>query len=305
PDRDRVRRRRRRRCRAGGGAVRARRAARSGRRLPRRRGAGRGGDAGVGARVVGRRADRVRAARGPGGGSAAARRAARSRARLRIPGPDDARRVSPALSSSRVGARRRARSLARDRVASEASRMIEYDAFLSRAAGAMQASEIRKMGALAARVPDLISFAPGYPAPEVFAWDAFRSVADAVLGGSDPDVLQYGPTRGYRPLVEALPAILGARGIAATPEQMLVTTGSQQALDLTARVFIDPGDVVLVELPTYTGAITAFRNAQASLVGVRQDADGIDLDDLDRVAARERSAGRRIAFLYVVPNFQN
>src|SRR4029077_5914635 len=66
-----------------------------------------------------------------------------------------------------------------------------------------------------------------------------------------------------------------------------------------------PGSVVLVELPTYTGAITAFRNAQAMLAGVRQDADGIDLEDLDRVLARERAARRRIAFLYVVPNFQN
>ena len=99
--------------------------------------------------------------------------------------------------------------------------------------------------------------------------------------------------------------ILADRGIRSTPDEMIVTTGSQQALDLAARVFVDPGDVVLVELPTYTGAITAFRNAQASLIGVGQEADGIDLEDLDRVTARERSAGRRIAFLYVVPNFQN
>src|SRR5439155_9977276 len=122
---------------------------------------------------------------------------------------------------------------------------------------------------------------------------------------SDPSVLQYGPTRGYRPLVDALPEILAERGIRAMPEELIVTTGSQQALDLAARVFVNPGDVILVELPTYTGAITAFHNAQASLVGVRQEDDGIDLEDLDRVAARERSAGRRIAFLYVVPNFQN
>ncbi|HWF86998.1 MAG TPA: PLP-dependent aminotransferase family protein, partial [Vicinamibacterales bacterium] len=83
------------------------------------------------------------------------------------------------------------------------------------------------------------------------------------------------------------------------------TTGSQQALDLCARVLADPGDVVLVELPTYIGAITAFGNVQARLVGVQPGADGIDLDDLDRVVARERGAGRRVAFLYVVPNFQN
>jgi len=183
--------------------------------------------------------------------------------------------------------------------------MTEYDRFFSRAAATMQESAIRKMGALGVRVPDLVSFAPGFPAPEVFAWDDFRDVAQALLDGSDGTVLQYGPTRGYRPLVEALPAILADRGIRSSPDDMIVTTGSQQALDLTARVFIDPGDVVLVELPTYTGAITAFRNTQASLAGVRQEADGIDLDDLDRVLLRERSAGRRVAFLYVVPNFQN
>ena len=183
--------------------------------------------------------------------------------------------------------------------------MKNIDRFLSRAAGTMQESAIRKMGALGVRVPDLISFAPGFPAPEVFAWDEFRDIAQTVLDGSDASVLQYGPTRGYPPLVAALPTILAERGIQTRPEEIIVTTGSQQALDLCARVFIDPGDVVLVELPTYTGAITAFRNAQARLVGVRQDADGIDLDDLDRTLAVERGAGRRIAFLYVVPNFQN
>ena len=91
--------------------------------------------------------------------------------------------------------------------------MIEYNAFLSRGAAAMQESAIRKMGALGVRVPDLISFAPGFPAPDVFAWDEFRDVAQSVLDGTDPSVLQYGPTRGYRPLVEALPQILA--GLAA------------------------------------------------------------------------------------------
>ena len=183
--------------------------------------------------------------------------------------------------------------------------MIDYDGCFSSAARTMQESAIRKMGGLGGRVPDLISFAPGFPAPELFAWEAFRDVAQSVLSGADPTALQYGPTRGYRPLVEALTEILGERGISATPEEVMVTTGSQQALDLTARIFIDPGSVVLVELPTYTGGLTAFNNAQAILAGVRQDDDGIDLDDLDRVTARERAAGRRIAFLYVVPNFQN
>jgi 2-aminoadipate transaminase len=183
--------------------------------------------------------------------------------------------------------------------------MIEYDGCFSRAARSMQESAIRKMGGLGGRVPDLISFAPGFPAPELFAWEDFRDVAQSLLSGTDPTVLQYGATRGYRPLIEALAQILGERGITAAFEELMVTTGSQQALDLTARVFIDPGSVVLVELPTYTGGITAFNNAQATLVGVRQDSDGIDLEDLEHVSARERAAGRRIAFLYLVPNFQN
>ncbi len=84
-----------------------------------------------------------------------------------------------------------------------------------------------------------------------------------------------------------------------------MTTGSQQGIDLVARVLCDPGDVVLVELPSYTGAIAAFRGVQADLVGVRQGADGIDLDDLEAVIVRERAAGKRVNLLYVVPNFQN
>jgi len=182
---------------------------------------------------------------------------------------------------------------------------MNYDDVFSRAAGTMQESGIRRMSALGLRAKDLISFAPGFPSPDVFAWEVFREIATSLLDGRDPGVLQYGATRGYRPLVEAIVEMLGARGVHAAPDDLIVTTGSQQALDLTARVFANPGDVVLVELPTYTGAITAFRNVQARLVGVEQGADGIDLDDLDRVAVRERAEGRRIAFLYVVPNFQN
>jgi len=183
--------------------------------------------------------------------------------------------------------------------------MIDYEPFLSRAGESMQGSAIRKMGVVAAGIPDIISFAPGYPDPAVFAWAEFREIALALLGGNDPNALQYGPTRGYPPLVEALSSILGARGIRATRDEVLVTTGSQQGLDLIARILCDPGDVVLVELPTYTGAIAAFKDVQADLVGVRQASDGIDLGDLEAVVARERAAGKRVNCIYVVPNFQN
>jgi len=183
--------------------------------------------------------------------------------------------------------------------------MTNYDEFLSRGAAGMQESAIRKMGTVLAQARDIVSFAPGYPDPATFPWPEFRAITADLLSGEDGTVLQYGPTRGFKPLLGALTEMLAARGIAASAEHMLVTTGSQQGLDLVARVLLDPGDVALVELPAYTGAITAFRNMQAELVGVRQETDGIDLEDLAAVLKRLRSAGRRVRFLYLVPNFQN
>jgi 2-aminoadipate transaminase len=183
--------------------------------------------------------------------------------------------------------------------------MIDYDRFFSKTAIKSQGSAIRKMGVMAVRVPDMISFAPGYPDPEVYAWAEFREIAAELLSGKDASVLQYGPTRGHKALVDACLEILASRGITAATEQVLVTTGSQQGIDLVGKVLLDPGDVVLVELPAYTGAISAFKNTGATLVGVKQDAAGIDLEDLDRVVARERAGGRTVRCLYLVPNFQN
>ena len=183
--------------------------------------------------------------------------------------------------------------------------MINYDAFFSRTAEKMKESAIRKMGAVLAQGKDVISFAPGYPAPETFPWADFQAISRELLSGADGPVLQYGPTRGYRPLLEAIAGIMNGRGAATALDRLLVTTGSQQGLDLIARVLIDPGDVILVELPTYTGAITAFRNVQAHMVGVPQAADGIDLTALDETFLRLQREGKKIRFLYVVPNFQN
>jgi 2-aminoadipate transaminase len=180
-----------------------------------------------------------------------------------------------------------------------------HDQFLSRAAEKMKESAIRRMGSVLGSGRDIISFAPGYPAPETFPWEEFADIAAELLGSHDPAVLQYGPTRGYRPLLDVIGSIMEHRGITTTKEELLVTTGSQQGLDLVARVLIDPGDVILVELPTYTGAISAFRNAQATMVGVEQEGDGIDLAALDSTYERVRREGRRIKLLYVVPNFQN
>jgi 2-aminoadipate transaminase len=183
--------------------------------------------------------------------------------------------------------------------------MTNYDKFFSRAAGFMRESAIRQMGAVLAAAKDMVSFAPGYPAEDVFPWQAFGEIAKGLLSGSDGSVLQYGPTRGFKPLREAVVELMRSRAIASSLERVVVTTGSQQGLDLVARVLLDPGDVALLELPSYTGAISAFRNVGASMVGIRQEADGIDLDHLDETVARLRREQRRVKFLYLVPNFQN
>jgi 2-aminoadipate transaminase len=161
------------------------------------------------------------------------------------------------------------------------------------------------MGTVVAREADVVSFAPGYPDPSSFPWGELREITQCLLSGIDHEVLQYGPTRGYDPLLESIVPLLAARHLTATRDELLITSGSQQGLDLVARLLITPGDVVLVELPAYTGAISAFGNAQAQLVGVKQDADGINLEDLDEVCQRERRTGRRVNLLYLVPNFQN
>jgi 2-aminoadipate transaminase len=161
------------------------------------------------------------------------------------------------------------------------------------------------MGTVVARATDIVSFAPGYPDATAFPWDELRAIAAELLTGRDITTLQYGPTRGLTPLLDAIASLLAQRHIRATTDELLITSGSQQGIDLIARVMVSPGDVVLVELPTFTGAIAAFKNMQADLVGVAQDADGIDLDHLDAVWQRERRAGKTVKLLYIVPNFQN
>src|SRR5687767_10445852 len=170
--------------------------------------------------------------------------------------------------------------------------MTDYDRFLSSTGRQLTESAIRRMGTVVAKSTDLVSFAPGYPAPELFPWDELRNISGGLLNGSDINTLQYGPTRGYAPLLESIVDILADRSIAATRDELLITSGSQQGIDLIARVLVSPGDVVLVELPTFTGGIAAFKNAQADLAGVKQDVDGISLDDLDAVWHRETRAGK-------------
>jgi len=183
--------------------------------------------------------------------------------------------------------------------------MKDYESFFSQSALKMRESAIRQMGSVLAQARDMISFAPGYPAEDLFPWELLQQITHDLLESREGSVLQYGPTHGYQPLREATVDLMKTRHINSTASDVLITSGSQQGLDLVARVLLDPGDVVLMELPSYTGAITAFRNVGASMVGVRQEADGIDLDHLEHTMATLRRDGKRVKVLYLVPNFQN
>ena len=137
----------------------------------------------------------------------------------------------------------------------------------------MKESAIRRMGAVLAAGRDIISFAPGYPAPDTFPWDEFRQIAAELLGRPRRRVAAVRTDARLPAAARRDHRDHGAPRRSPTKlEDLLVTTGSQQGLDLVARVLIDPGDVILVELPTYIGAISAFRNLQATLVGVPQEA---------------------------------
>jgi DNA-binding transcriptional MocR family regulator len=182
---------------------------------------------------------------------------------------------------------------------------MDYQRLLSSVGRQLQDSAIRRMGTVVATRHNLVSFAPGYPDATLFPWDELREIAGGLLTGSDPSALQYGPTRGYPPLLESLVDVMAARGIVTGAERLLITSGSQQAVDLIARVLVDPGDIVLVELPTFTGGIAAFRNVGADLVGVPVSPDGLDLENLDLVWDRSKGAGRCVKLLYLIPNFQN
>ncbi len=179
------------------------------------------------------------------------------------------------------------------------------ESFLSAHGARLRESAIRKMGALLAQSTDLVSFAPGYPAEDLFPWSDFRAIADELLASEDGRALQYGATRGYRPLLDTIVELMRQRGIATSVDHVMVTSGSQQGLDLVGRVLCDPGDVLLMELPSYVGAISAFENIGATLVGVPQESDGVDLAALDRILKAQRAAGRRVKAFYTVPNFQN
>ncbi|MDW5444666.1 PLP-dependent aminotransferase family protein [Polaromonas sp. SM01] len=143
--------------------------------------------------------------------------------------------------------------------------------------------------------PGIISFAGGLPSPKTFPVSAFREACDKVLREDGHAALQYAASEGYAPLRDMVAAMLPWN---VDPAQVLITTGSQQGLDLIAKILIDKGSRVLVETPTYLGALQAFTPMEPDIVSVASDSEGVDIADLGRKAAGAR-------FFYVLPNFQN
>jgi 2-aminoadipate transaminase len=171
--------------------------------------------------------------------------------------------------------------------------------FFSRDARNFKPSAIRAFAKLI-NDPNVISFAGGVPSPETFPADRIAEIAARVIRQNRAVALQYGPTRGLPRLCDFVAGVCRSRGIDCMSSDVLMTTGSQQALDLIAHTILDPGDVVLVELPTYIGGTSSFYARSAELVGVAQDDDGIVPESLAEVAARTKPK-----LLYTIPNFQN
>ncbi len=175
--------------------------------------------------------------------------------------------------------------------------------FSSRAAGARR-SAIRELLKLTEQ-PDIISFGGGLPAPESFPHEELAVIAADLLRNEYRNVLQYGTTEGSRTLRRAMVEWLRPQGIDVTMDELLVTSASQQGLDLLCKAFFDPGDVVFCDLPTYLGAVQAFSLFQADKIGVPLEEDGMDVEALEERIAEARAAGKKLKGIYVIPDFQN
>ncbi len=168
----------------------------------------------------------------------------------------------------------------------------------------MQASEIRALFAVASR-PEVVSLAGGMPYLSALPMDVVASAVAKMLSTQGVTALQYGSGQGDPVLREQILEVMALEGITAHPDDIVVTTGSQQALDLVTRIFIDPGDVVLTEAPSYVGALGVFSAYQAQVAHVAFDDDGLVPQALEERILALRAAGKKIKFLYTVPNFHN
>ncbi|WP_436790570.1 PLP-dependent aminotransferase family protein [Yinghuangia sp. YIM S10712] len=187
---------------------------------------------------------------------------------------------------------------------SPGSRLDNYvDRYAARTAG-MTASEVRALFAVASR-PEVVSLAGGMPNISALPLDAVGDTVARLVAERGTVALQYGSGQGDETLRSQICEVMRLEGIEAHPDDITVTVGSQQALDLVTRVFIDPGDVILAEAPSYVGALSTFAAYQANVVHVGMDDDGLIPEHLDNAITAVRESGKRAKFLYTIPNFHN
>ncbi|MFN2546011.1 MAG: PLP-dependent aminotransferase family protein [Myxococcales bacterium] len=170
---------------------------------------------------------------------------------------------------------------------------------LARRMSRVHTSPIREMLKVTER-PDVLSFAGGLPAPEMFPVEAMARAHADVLAKEGASALQYGATEGFGPLRAWVAERMTQRGLACDPEQVLITAGSQQGIDLVGKALIDPGDVVVVEEPSYLAALQSFSIYDARFAVVGTDEEGMRVDQLEELLRQTRAR-----FIYLVPNFQN
>lgn len=178
-----------------------------------------------------------------------------------------------------------------------------YNTYADRALG-MKQSEVRSLFAVANR-PEVVSLAGGMPNISGLPLDFLAEMSARLIRDHGTTILQYGSGQGREDLREMISEVMKPDGIRGHADDIVVTTGSQQALDLISEVFINPGDVVLAEAPSYVGALGTFRAYQASIVHVPMDSDGLIPEALEATILRLRDEGRPIKFLYTIPNFHN
>ena len=179
-----------------------------------------------------------------------------------------------------------------------------FERFFSDASQLMKKSAIREILKLTQR-PDMISFAGGLPSPDSFPIEDIKRVTAEVLEQEGKAALQYGTTEGDIKLRTLLAERHRKDGLNLSPENIIITTGSQQALDLCGKIFINRGDVVICGLPSYLGGLNAFSNYGAVLKGIQLDDHGMRPDLLEKTITSLKKEGKTIKFIYIIPDFQN
>ena len=192
--------------------------------------------------------------------------------------------------------RRRAHTTARD--------LERYAGLFAARTQVMRSSAMRDLMAITAR-PEVISLAGGLPDTSTFPPETFAAQMTRIAHESSAEALQYGPTEGFEETKDCILEVMAAEGMHPDPDDVIVTTGGQQAIDLVAKTLVDPGDPVICEAPTYPGAVPSFCSYEADVIQVSTDDDGMRIDQLESVLARLAKEGRRPKFIYSVPSFQN